>query len=135
MTSSTTNLISENESLKLDIEKYKPIVDKFTYSSEKLNIILNSQRVVFSKARLGYNPNQKQKLVKNFFRKVEESKSFTCYYCNKSGHKSYECSLRRISNTIITNRLGVKTKHIWVPKGTKVETLRTSKKIWIPKLT
>ena len=59
LTSSTTNLISENESLKLDIEKYKPIVDKFTYSSEKMNMILNSQRAVFNKARLGYNPNQK----------------------------------------------------------------------------
>ena len=135
LTSSTTNLISENKSLKLDVEKYKPIVDKFTYSSEKLNMILNSQRAVFNKAGLGYNPNQKQKLVKNFFRKVEEPKSFTCHCCNKSGHKSYECSLRKISNTIITNRLGLKTKQIWVQKGTNVETLRTSKKIWIPKLT
>ena len=53
LTNSTTNLISENKSLKLDVEKYKPIVDKFTYSSEKLNMILNSQRAVFNKAGLG----------------------------------------------------------------------------------
>ena len=52
-------LKEENCGVKEELEKYKPIVEKFTYSSEKLNMILNNQRAVFNKVGLGYKPNQK----------------------------------------------------------------------------
>ena len=36
------------------MQKIKPFIEKFTYSSEKLNMLLNNQRAVFNKAGLGY---------------------------------------------------------------------------------
>ena len=132
MTCKILALTSENKNLRLKLDKYKPIVDKFTYSSKKLDMILNSQRAVFNRARLGYNPNNKQKCVNNFFKKSTKIKISTCYCCGKIGHKSYECNLKKNHRV---NNLGSKLKQVWVPKETKVENLGLSKKSWMPKLT
>ena len=42
--------------MKNQVGRLKPIVDKFTLSSTKLNMILENQRAIFNKAGLGYNP-------------------------------------------------------------------------------
>ena len=59
MTCKISALTSKNKNLKLELDKYIPIVDKFIYSFGKLDMILNSQRAVFNHASLGYNPNNK----------------------------------------------------------------------------
>ncbi|WP_374695564.1 hypothetical protein ACEW7V_00720 [Areca yellow leaf disease phytoplasma] len=41
----------ENAKHKNELEKLKPFVDKFTYSLEKLNLLLNNQRAIFNKGR------------------------------------------------------------------------------------
>ena len=134
MTCKISALTRENRNLRLEIDKYKPIVEKFTYSFEKLGMILNSQQTVFDHAGLGYNPNNNQKCVNNFLKKSAsvESRISTCYCCGKTYHKSYECNLRK--NHRVTN-LESKVKQVWVPKRTKVKNLGLSKKSWIPKVT
>ena len=54
-----STLLQENQSLKNEITKLKPIVEKFTLSSNKLNMILDNQKAVYDKAGLGYNPLKK----------------------------------------------------------------------------
>ena len=73
-------LSEDNDRLSKEVDKLKPIVDKFTMSSQKLNLILDNQKVVFDKARLGYNPNKNQKYLRNmtFNRIIFTSK--TAYY-------------------------------------------------------
>ena len=124
-------LTSENRNLRLELDKYKLIVDKFIYSFKKLDMILNSQRVVFNHAGLGYNPNNKQNCVNNFLKKSTKVRTSTCYCCSKIGYKSYECNLRKHHKV---SNLRSKVKQVWVPKGTKVESLGLSKKSWISKL-
>ena len=57
MTCKILALTSENKNLKSKLDKYKLIIYKFTYSSEKLDMILNSQQAVFNRVGIGYNPN------------------------------------------------------------------------------
>ena len=95
-------------------------------------MILNSQRGMFNCADLGYEPNDKEKYVNNFLKKSAKTRTSTCYCCSKTGHKSYECNLKK--NHKVTN-LGSKVKQVWVPKRTKVESLGLSKKSGILKLT
>ena len=42
-------LSKENDRLVKEVEKLRPIVDKFTLSSQKLNLILDNQKVVYEK--------------------------------------------------------------------------------------
>ena len=101
MTYKISAITSENINLKLELDRYKPIVDKFTYSYEKLDMILNSQRAVFNRAGLRYKPNDKQKCVNNFLVKATEVGTSIYHCCGKTCHKSYECNLRknlRVSN-------------------------------------
>ena len=69
MTCKISALTSENRNLRLELDKYKPIVDKFTY------MILNSQWTVFNRIGLGYNLNNKKKCVNNFFKKFATAKT------------------------------------------------------------
>ena len=52
-------MIQKNLNLKNKIAKLKPIVEKFTLSSTKLQMILDNQKTVYDKANLGYNPLKK----------------------------------------------------------------------------
>ena len=116
----------EKEVLQIEVNKLKPIVDKFTISSEKLQLILNNQKGIFDKAGLGFNPNNKQKFLKNFFTPVSNSLSHaSCFKCGKLGHKAYTCK-SRMSNA-------KSLKKVWVPKGTKITNLQGPKKAWVPK--
>ena len=47
-------LSKENLALKNELKNVKPFVEKFTYSSEKLDMLLNNQRAIFNKAGLEY---------------------------------------------------------------------------------
>ena len=118
-------MLQENQSLKNDINKLKPIVDKFTLSSNKLNMILDNQKAVYDKAGLGYNLLKKQKFLKNIYVNYSSNKStnITCFKCGRIGHKSYTC-LKSANTTI---------KKIWVPKGTILTNLKGPKKAWVPK--
>ena len=132
------NITNEHSKVKKELEKYKLIVDKFTFSSERLD------RAVFNRAGIGYNPN-KQKVVGNLFVKptINRQKSTICHCCGKNGHKSYLCNKRfqtPSSKVEIKTRsnmpvLTKKVKQIWVPRGTIPRNLPVSKKSWVPKLT
>ena len=51
--------MEENKTLKKEVDKLKPLVDKFTCSSDKLQMILNNQRRVYDRAGLRYKPSNK----------------------------------------------------------------------------
>ena len=95
MTCKISTLTYENRNLRLEVDKYKPRVENFTYISEKLEMIPKSQWAVFNHAGLGYNLNNKQKYVNGFLKKSTKTRTSTCYCCGKIGHKSYECNLRK----------------------------------------
>ena len=52
-------LTQENLNLKNKIAKLKPMIEKFTLSSTKLQMILDNQKAIFDKVGLGYNPLKK----------------------------------------------------------------------------
>ena len=65
-------------------------------SSEKLQMSLNDQRVIFNKALLKFNSLRKQKLLKNIFVKTySENTSITYFKYNGSHHKAYNCNIKK----------------------------------------
>ena len=63
------NCLEKNDRMTKEVDKHKPTIDKFTLSSQKLNLMLDNQKAVFDKAGLGYNPNKNQKYLKNIISK------------------------------------------------------------------
>ena len=55
----SSNMIEEHVKTKKELEKYKSIVDKFTFSSKRLDMLLKNQQVVFNHVGLGYKPLNK----------------------------------------------------------------------------
>ena len=51
---------------KEEIKDLKNSLAKFTIGKNNLDIILEKQRCVFYKAKLGYKPEKQQKMYKNF---------------------------------------------------------------------
>ena len=85
-----SNLLkNEKEELKLKIEDLTKIVNNFTNGKKKLDRLLSSQRCVFDKASLGYNPITKQKQFQNFFVKDNPSEVPICDTCGKMRHTIY----------------------------------------------
>ena len=74
MSAQSSLILNENSELKKELGKYKPIVEKFTFNSERLNMLLRDQQTVFNHIGLGYKPLNKQKSVENFFRKYISEK-------------------------------------------------------------
>ena len=138
-------MLSKHSELKKELEKYKSIVERFTFSSERLNMLLKDQWAVFNRAKLGYKPLNKQRTVENLFIKFipKKQKSIACYCCGKIGHKSYVCNSRprtiqarvrpRIKNGVPSAKR--KVTQVWVSRGTNPRNIVVSKKSWIPKLT
>ena len=60
-------LNNENIILKEEVEKLKPLVDKLTLSSNKLELILKDQRDSNNKAGIGYNSLNKNGISSNKF--------------------------------------------------------------------
>ena len=118
-------LIQENQNFKDEINRLKSIVDKFTLSSNKLNMIFDNQKAIYDKAGLGYKPLKKQKFLKDIYVNYSSNKSTntSCFKCGRIGHKSYTCLINKYANT----------KKIWVPKGTILTNLKGPKKAWVPK--
>jgi chromosome segregation ATPase len=60
-------LINENKELKFKVENLTKILTNFTNGKKNLNNLLGSQRCVFDKAGIGYNPKIKEKHYQKFF--------------------------------------------------------------------
>ena len=104
------------------------MVEKFTLSSNKLQMILDNQKAIYDKAGLGYNLLKKQKLLKNIFVNSSCNKFSNIIYfkCDKVGHKSYAYFSDKSKNSNV--------KKIWVLKGTTVTNQKGFKKVWVPKV-
>ena len=63
-------LEEKNKTLKENVDKLNTALAKFTQSSKILETILASQRCVFNKRGLGYQPNKNNKYLKNYFVKA-----------------------------------------------------------------
>ena len=66
------SLACENKKLNDELKKIKLFIEKFTYSSKKLYMLLNEQRAIFNKVGLGFRPQKKQKFLKNLFYKLHQ---------------------------------------------------------------
>ena len=51
--------MKENTKLKKEIEILKSIVENFIFSFEKLQLMLNNQKVVFNKVEIDFNSSKK----------------------------------------------------------------------------
>ena len=51
--------MEENTKLREEIKTLKPILEKFTIDSQKLQLILNNQKVIFDKVGIDFNPLRK----------------------------------------------------------------------------
>jgi hypothetical protein len=113
-------LVNENKELKLKVENLNKILTNFTNGKENLDNLLGSQRCVFDKAGIGYNPKIKEKHYQKFFINENFLKSPICKHCGKLGHNIHTCPMKNM---------------IWVVKGTTPPKANPSgpKKIWVPK--
>jgi hypothetical protein len=112
-------LVNENKELKLKVENLNKILTNFTNGKKNLDNLLGSQRCVFDKAGIGYNPKIKEKHYQKFFINENLLKSPICKHCGKIGHNIHTCPMKNM---------------IWIIKGTSPPTNpRGPKKIWVPK--
>jgi hypothetical protein len=113
-------LVNENKELKLKVENLNKILTNFTNGKKNLDNLLGSQRCVFDKAGIGYNPKIKEKHYQKFFINENLLKSPICKHCGKLGHNIHTCPMKNM---------------IWVVKGTTPPKANPSgpKKIWVPK--
>jgi hypothetical protein len=113
-------LVNENKELKLKVENLNKILTNFTNGKKNLDNLLGSQRCVFDKAGIGYNPKIKEKHYQKFFINENFLKSPICKHCEKLGHNIHTCPMKNM---------------IWVVKGTTPPKANPSgpKKIWVPK--
>ena len=130
------SLEEENEILRKDVNQLKPLVDKLTLSSNKLELILRTQKDSTDKAGIGYNSEiqpihpaklvnaSKEKASKITIFKKDIGSRLKCFKCGKLGHKSFDCNIKKTT----------KSKKIWVPKGTTATNLKGPKKTWVPKI-
>ena len=82
-------LINENKELKLKVENLTKILTNFTNGKKTLDNLLGSQRCVFDKTDIGYNPKIKEKHYKKFFINEKFLKILICEHCGKLGQYSY----------------------------------------------
>jgi hypothetical protein len=113
-------LVNENKELKLKVENLNKILTNFTNGKKNLDNLLGSQRCVFDKAGIGYNPKIKEKHYQKFFINENFLKSPICKHCGKLGYNIHTCPMKNM---------------IWVVKGTTPPKANPSgpKKIWVPK--
>jgi hypothetical protein len=112
-------LINENKELKLKVENLTKILTNFINGKKILDNLLGSQRCVFDKAGIGYNPKIKEKHYQKFFINENLLKSLICKQCGKIGHNIHTCPMKN---------------KIWIIKGiTPPTNPKGPKKIWVPK--
>jgi hypothetical protein len=115
--------------LKNKVEDLNNVLAKFTMGRDKLDIILGNQKGSYNKAGLGYQPKRHTLPFKRNFssNKTSSSPFVKCFYCNKNGHTSSICNLRK--NQYMNNR--------WegISNGTFPKTnTKGPKMIWVPKI-
>ena len=77
------------------------MVDRFTLSSNKLDMMIKNQQAIFYKAALRYKSYYKQKSVNSLYKKSSKD-NIVCFYYGKLGHRTYSCNVRRTPNLIKT---------------------------------
>jgi len=78
-------------------------VDKLSKGKSNFEIISASQKCVFGKSGLGFNPQSKKSGISKPFSKVPEKQPIekskqpvvTCFYCMKRGHFVRLCKIRK----------------------------------------
>ena len=112
------SLACENcENLEKKVHYLVRTVDKLSKGKSNFENVLASQNCFFGRARLGFNPQNKQdNFSKNFSKQpvkqpIVKSKQpvVTCFYCMKRGHSVRFCKIRKYS----IPRGFMK----WIPKG------------------
>jgi hypothetical protein len=89
-------LVNENKELKLKVENLNKIVTNFTNGKKNLDNLLGSQRCVFDKADIGYNPKIKEKHYQKFFINEKFLKIPICKHCGKLGHNIHTCPMKNM---------------------------------------
>ena len=95
-------------------------VDKLSKDKSNFETILASQKCVFGKSGLGFNPQSNKNGISKPFSKVlekqpiEKSKQLvlTCFYCMKRGHFVRFCKIKKY--------FVLKGIMKWIPKDSKV---------------
>ena len=103
-------LLNKNKRSKLKIENSTKIVTNLTKGNKNLNKLLGSQRCVFDKTSIRYNPRIKEKRYQKFFMKDNPLKTYI--------YKSFGKMVHNSSIYTTTKNSNFKTKRIWVVKGT-----------------
>jgi hypothetical protein len=105
----------------------KKILSNFTNGRDNLDKLLSSQRCVYDRAGIGYNPENKQKEFNNLFvRKSSYQASYLCNTCGRNTHTTKNCSFGKSSSKC--------RKLAWVPKGTILHTNNDGPNtFWVPK--
>ena len=115
------SLVCENcENLEKKVHYLVRTVDKLSKGKSNFENVLASQKCVFERVGLGFNPQNKQdKFSKNFSKvlvkqTIVKSKQpiVTCFYCMKRGHSVRFCKIRKY----FVPRGFMK----WIPKGCEV---------------
>ena len=98
------SLVCENcENLEKKVHYLVRTVDKLSKSKSNFKNVLASQNCVFGKARLGFNPQNKQDKFSKLFSKLPEKQLIvlskqpivTCFYCMKRGHSVIFYKIRK----------------------------------------
>ena len=116
------------KALESKVESLNKTLANFTMSSNHLGNILNKQRNAYNRKGLGYeNKNHPRTNNRNFFVPPKRTfrKSPTCFYCQKGGHTTTNCYIRKY---------GVPSgKYKWIKKGSTLLTnIKGPKGIWVP---
>jgi len=103
-------------------------VDKLSKGKSNFETVLASQKCVFRKSGLGFNPQNKKNGISKPFSKVPEKQPIkrskqpfvTCFYCMKRGHSVRLCKIRKyfVSKGIMR----------WIPKGYEVSSDKAESK-------
>ena len=99
----------QNEGFVKENKTLKKTLSNFSKGQKNFDILIGSQRMMFDKKGLGFErlQNIKQKYSKNYFVKASTSHTYTstppsfsthntCTYCQKRGHVSKRCRLRKL---------------------------------------
>jgi len=95
-------------------------VDNFLKGKFNFETVLASQKCVFGKSGLGFNPQNKKNVISKPFSKVSEKQPIerskqpvvTCFYCMKRCHSVRFCKIRKYSVPKGIMR--------WIPKSSEV---------------